>query len=247
MIITIDGKQCECEQGEFLLQIAARNGIRIPTLCHHEGLPGQGCCRVCVCEVVENGWSKIVVSCVYPVGRECEVFTSSEKVQKQRAMTLRLLQLRAPESKTIAGMCKAYGAPDTPTLQPLRDGDKCILCGLCVKGCNELGAGAISTANRGITKEIATPYDEPSADCIGCGSCAQVCPTKAIDMVETANTRTIWGREFDLLHCEQCGALVGTREEVAYAAKKAGVESGTLCAECRKKSMADVIAHTYGT
>ena len=51
MIITIDGKQCSCEKGEFLLQVARRNGIYIPTLCHHEALPGQGCCRVCIVEV----------------------------------------------------------------------------------------------------------------------------------------------------------------------------------------------------
>lgn len=245
MIVTINGKTCECERGEYLLAVARRNGIPIPTLCHHDGLAGQGCCRVCVCEVVENGWSSIVVSCVYPLTRECEVFTESEKAKQQRAMTLRLLQLRAPDSTLIAGMCKAYGAPDTPTLHPAASG-KCILCGLCVKACNELGAGAISTASRGIDKAVATPYEQPSADCIGCGSCASVCPTGEIEVTEADGKRAIWGREFALQHCEQCGATMGTLDEAAYAAQKAGREQNTLCTACRQKDMANVIAHTYG-
>ena len=52
MIVTIDGKPCECQKGEFLLQIARRNGIEIPTLCHHESLPGQGCCLLFIFEVI---------------------------------------------------------------------------------------------------------------------------------------------------------------------------------------------------
>jgi NADH dehydrogenase/NADH:ubiquinone oxidoreductase subunit G len=245
MNIIIDGKNCECEKGEFLREVARRNGVTIPGLCHHAGLPGQGCCRLCVVEVSERSWSKIVVSCVYPIAGECEVFTKSEKVREQRAIIIALLAKRAPASAEIAGLAKYYQAPELPRLRPAAEG-KCIMCGLCVRACKELGAGAISSVNRGIAKEIATPYHKPNPACLGCGSCAAVCPTKAIEITETAATRVIWGREFTLKYCPECGALLGTAEETAYAAQRAGLEEFGLCEICRKKRIAASLAHTYG-
>jgi NADH dehydrogenase/NADH:ubiquinone oxidoreductase subunit G len=245
MNILIDGKKCECVKGEFLREIARRNSITIPGLCHHNGLPSQGCCRLCVVEVVERGYSKIVVSCVYPVNDECEVFTKSMKVRQQREIILTLLVKRAPASAEIAALAKAYGAPDLPRLRFEPDG-KCIMCGLCARVCKELGAGAISTVNRGIKKEIATPYNEPNPACLGCGSCANICPVKAIDITETAVSRIIWGREFMLQYCAECGALLGTAEEIAFAAQKAGFDENGLCDKCRKKNIAGKLAKTYG-
>lgn len=244
MNIIIDGKSCECQKGEFLRAVATHNGITIPGLCHHEGLAEQGCCRVCIVEVKERGWSKIVVSCVYPIAGECEVFTNSEKVASQRGMILALLAKRAPESREIAALCKAYGAPDLSRLAAAPQG-KCILCGLCARACKELGAGAISTVGRGVTKEVDTPYHEENPDCIGCGSCARVCPTKAIDIAET-ESRTIWQREFPLKFCAKCGELLGTAEETAYAAQKAELEADGLCAQCRRNKIAGEMAKTYG-
>jgi len=245
MIIRIDGKECACEKGEMLLDVAKRNGIVIPTLCHHPALRGQGCCRVCIVEVFERGKGKIVVSCVYPVEKECEVFTNNDKVRRERGMILRLLQKRAPDSEKIAGLCKIYGAPEIPRFIQV-ESDKCILCGLCAKACAELPVGAISTVNRGTTKEVSTPYHEESAVCIGCGSCANVCPTGAITLVETEDTRTIWGKTFPLLRCGNCGAVIGTQQEVEFAAKKAGEAPDGLCRACRKKRISDVFAHTFG-
>ncbi|MDL2257763.1 (2Fe-2S)-binding protein [Eubacteriales bacterium OttesenSCG-928-K08] len=243
MNIVIDGKSCTCEPGEFLLEVARRNGIYIPTLCNHEGLLGQGCCRVCIVEVVERGWSKTVVSCIYPVLNECEVHTNNEKIKQQRGIILRLLQKRAPQSEIIAALCKAYSAPALDKLNE-KDG-KCIICGLCVRACSTLGAGAIATVNRGITKEIAPPFNEPPADCIGCGSCARVCPTKAIEYHENETTRTVWEKTFTLVHCASCGAQMGTQEELNFAAEKAGTEPSTLCDACRKKQLALVMADVY--
>ena len=245
MIIKINGKECECEKGEFLLTVARRNGIVIPTLCNHPAIEGQGSCRVCIVEVFERGKGKIVVSCVYPVEKECEVFTDSDKVRRERGMILRLLQKRAPDSPEINALCQMYGAPVIDRFVQV-DSGKCVLCGLCAKACAELPIGAISTVNRGITKEVSTPYHDESAVCIGCGSCANICPTKAIEMVETADTRTIWGKTFPLVKCARCGAVMGTEQELAFAAKKAGHEPDTLCRDCRKKSISDVFAHTFG-
>lgn len=246
MIIRIDGKECVCEKGEYLLNVARRNGINIPTLCHHDGFPGQGACRLCIVEVIENGRGKIVVSCVYPVEKECEVFTNSEKIRRQRGMILRLLQKRAPASEEIAKLCEEYEAPVIDRFVEVPD-SKCILCGLCVKACTELSVGAIATVNRGVTKEISTPYHEPSSVCVGCGSCAYVCPTNAIELEQTDDERFIWGRTFRLIRCESCGGIIGTEEEIALAAKKAGLEPDRLCGHCRKKMIAASFRHIFGS
>ena len=245
MIITIDNKPCVCEPGEYLLEIAARNGIVIPTLCHHDGLPGQGCCRVCIVEVETDGHRNIVASCIYPIERECVVFTNNENVSRHRGMVLCLLRNLAPESSEVARMCEEYGAPDYERLER-RAGEKCILCGLCVKACESLGTGAISTANRGIDKVVTTPYGEPSVACVGCASCAKVCPTGAIVVTEVGKKRTIWNKTFPLRSCKSCGIPIGTLVELKRAAVKSSVGIPSLCEKCRKKAIADVMASTYG-
>lgn len=243
--IQINGKTCTCEPGEFLLKVATRNGIYIPTLCHHEGVGEQGCCRLCLVEVVERGRSRIVVSCVFPVEKPIEVYTDSERVRENRAVVLMLLKERAPESEEIARLCEEYQAIDGSRFKAL-DNEKCIMCGLCARACQSLGTGAIATVGRGTGKKVSTPYDEPSKDCVGCLSCARICPTGAIPYKQDEKERRIWDRSFTLVRCESCGEIIGTREELLLTAERGGKEPDTLCASCRQKQMADVLAHTYG-
>ncbi len=246
MIIKINGKECACEKGEYLLNIARRNGIYIPTICQHDSLEeGMGACRLCIVEVIERGRRNVVVSCVYPVNSEIEVETDSERIRRERGMILTLLSKRAPESPEIEALCKYYKAPAIDRFIKV-DGEKCVMCGLCAKVCGSLSVGAISTVNRGITKAVSTPYGDPSSICIGCGACAKVCPTNAIEMTEDFNTRTIWGKTFELVHCERCGAPFGTKEQVAEAAKRSGGDKEVLCENCRKERMAKVMADTFG-
>ena len=93
---------------------------------------------------------------------------------------------------------------------------------------------------------ISTPYGDPSSVCIGCGSCAKICPTGAIELTEDDQTRTIWGKTFDLVHCERCGAVIGTRQQIEEAARRSDNEPDYLCDDCRKERMAKVMADTYG-
>jgi formate hydrogenlyase subunit 6/NADH:ubiquinone oxidoreductase subunit I len=238
--ITVDGKPYEAYKGETLLEICKRNGVFIPTLCFHEGLGGLGACRLCIVEVTERGRSRIVVSCVYPVEREIEVRTQSAAVKEQRGVILTLLHHLAPNAETITQMAKFMGV-DLPRLTDKPDGDKCVLCGRCTTACELLGTGAIAKVNRGIGKEIATPYHEQTPECIGCGSCAHVCPTGAIDFQMTEDSFSIWGKPFDLLRCDQCGKPFTTREQFEYLRDHRHGPDQPLCDECEKKVTARLL------
>jgi len=235
--ITIDQKPCTCEKGETILNAATRCGIEIPTLCHHEGLCAQGVCRVCMVEIVENDRSQMVAACIFPIQRSVSVLTDSEKVKKHRASVISLLLARTPDSERIELLAKRYNVQPTERFVT-QSGEKCMVCGLCVRACSSLGSGAISTVNRGITKEISTPYDEPSAACIGCSSCANVCPTGYIDVEEYDGTRTIWGKKFEMIRCSVCGRHYMPKEQYDYICEKTGYDGQPVCENCSQTAIA---------
>jgi NADH dehydrogenase/NADH:ubiquinone oxidoreductase subunit G len=245
--VKINGAAFTAETGEYILAVARRNRIPIPSICHHDGLPGLACCRLCVVEVDEGGGGKVVVSCVYPLSRDCEVLTESERIQGIRRTILSMLRDRAPGDKRIKSLCSIYKVPDSPRFAPADADEKCVLCGLCAHACAGLGTGAISTVGRGIGKKVSTPYDEPSKDCIGCGSCAAVCPTGAIVCIEENGIRSIWNKKFELLRCESCGKIFATKEEFAYAQTRSeSNDRRQICGECRRQKSADVFAAAFG-
>jgi NADH dehydrogenase/NADH:ubiquinone oxidoreductase subunit G len=235
--ITIDQKPCTCEKGETILDVAARIGIEIPTLCHHEGLSAQGVCRVCMVEIVENNRSQMVAACIFPIQRSVSILTDSEKVKKHRAAVISLLLAQTPGNELIERLAKRYDVrPDERFIT--QRGEKCVVCGLCVRACSSLGTGAISAVNRGITKKITTPYDEPSADCIGCSACANVCPTGYIDVEENDGVRIIWGKKFEMVRCSVCGRHYMPKEQFDYIRKKTGSDGQPVCESCSRTAIA---------
>ncbi|CAB1239737.1 2Fe-2S iron-sulfur cluster-binding protein [Clostridium sp. WLY-B-L2] len=250
MKITIDGKICEAEPGEFILEVARRNNIYIPTLCHSDALPGLASCRLCIVEVIDRGRSKVVTSCIFPISKEVEVVTNSYKIRRMRKNIVMLLQARCPANKEVAELARAFEVEQKRVKRFKLDMEEnCILCGLCARACKELGAGAISTVNRGIYKKVSTPYGDPSPDCIGCASCANVCPTNAIKVVDWDGERKIWGKKFKMVKCDLCGKYFATEEHVKYAYSRLNMDppEKLLCSTCKKKIAAKDIKDIFET
>lgn len=236
MRIKIDGKVYKGKSDESTLDLAKRNKINIPNLCHKKGFEGQGRCRLCLVEVDEKGRKKIVSSCLYPLKDGLEVTTSTEEIIRMRRDIVFLLAQRTPNNPYINELAEEYKITKLERFSNEEDED-CILCGLCIEACEKLGSSAISFANRGITKKVTTPFDDASLDCLGCGACAEVCPTNAIKIKEDKGIRSIWNREFDLARCNSCGKYYTTIESLRYAESFLDSEDDYVCESCKKRSM----------
>jgi coenzyme F420-reducing hydrogenase beta subunit len=176
--LKIDGLDVKAKEGTTILDVAKKLDINIPTLCYHPALEPFGACRVCSVEITDKrGRKKIVTSCNYPVSEGLVVDTKSEKVYRTRQLLLDLLLARCPNVKRIQDLAREYGV-EKPSFWVGDPEEDCILCGLCVRVCEELvGVSAITFANRGVKREVTAPYHTISDDCVGCGACAIVCPT----------------------------------------------------------------------
>lgn len=172
--LTMNGLDVSVEDGMTLLEAARFMGFPIPTLCHMEGLSPYGACRLCVVEVGEGERARLVSSCTYPAQDGLKVRTASARVVRARKMILELLLASCPESKVIQDLASAHNIRQQRFKQ---EHEKCILCGLCVRMCEEQMAGkAIGFRARGSARSIGTPFDMRSEECRVCGGCIYVCP-----------------------------------------------------------------------
>lgn len=242
MIITIDGKAMVASENDTILQVAKRAGIKIPTLCHKEWTEPYGGCRLCSVEITRktwDGWSKLVTSCNHPAQDGLIISTHSERVLRTRKVLLDLLLARCPNTLEVQKLAEEYGIEQT-SYQPREKPDNCILCGLCVRACEVIGVNAISTVQRGIEKNINTPFMHPNDDCIGCGACVQVCPTNHIHCREIDDLRYIWRRHFKMVKCTVCGRAHITEAQMEYFIKEKNLPRSYFdkCEMCHKKEAA---------
>jgi len=189
--LIINGISVEVEKGTTLLEAAQFLGFPIPTLCHMEGLSPYGACRLCVVEIGAGGRSKLVSSCTYPAEEGLNVRTASSRVVRTRKMILELLVASCPQSKTIQDLAAAHDIRQQRFRQEYED---CILCGRCVRMCEEqMMAKAIGFRGRGENRSIGTPFDIKSDVCRLCGACIYVCPACELRCTYTEPEKAICG------------------------------------------------------
>jgi len=238
--LTIDGREVQAEEGAMILEVARAHNIYIPALCYHEEVAPYGACRLCMVEIVTNGKERLVASCLYPVEEGLRVKTNTERVNNVRRIVAELLLARCPDSEVIQELAGKLGI-DKPSFRLEEGNRKCILCALCTRVCQEVvGVSAISLVNRGVDRQMTTPFNDFSEACIGCGSCAYVCPTGAISMEDVGDTRIIdmpqVKMEFKLRKCNKCGKYWAPERQLEYIARIAGLapETFDVCPDCRQ-------------
>ncbi len=238
--LRIDDTEVTAPEGASLLDVAREAGYDIPGLCHHEAVPDIAACRLCLVEVRRPGHPEplLTTSCNRRVTAGLDVVTDSPRIRRHRVMNLQLLLPYAPEAPVMLelsarlGVAQPLFAPVTGAALP-----GCILCELCVRVCSAMGYSALSALGRGDHKGVGPPFGQTTAaECVGCGSCSSVCPTKCIAMEDTSTTRTVWGRTFDLCACRRCGAPFMTEAHRAATAARGDLpaEYYSICDACKR-------------
>ena len=201
--IEVNKKPIKAKQGEMLLTALRRAGINVPTLCYMENLFPSGACRMCVVEV--DGQRGLVPSCAAPVREGMKVQTHSPRAVRARKTIVELLLANHPDdclycvrnrNCKLQGLAEELGVRqrryvgakteakvDTSSPSIVRDPAKCILCGKCVRLCEEVqGVAAIDFTGRGCRTSIGTAFDQGLnvSSCINCGQCIMACPTGAL-------------------------------------------------------------------
>ena len=183
VLVTIDTKEYEAAPDETVLEVCKKNNIFIPTLCHHPSITPYSSCRLCIVEVTQKGWTKLTASCSLPVKEGMAIATNTPRVQSGRKILMELYLARCPTSEQIKELASKLGVQKTRFKTYTDPENKCILCGLCVRVCDEvMKVKALGFAHRGAKREIAVPFQEFSHVCMTCGACAFVCPTQCINL-----------------------------------------------------------------
>jgi len=188
--ITVNDKAVTVARDSYLLAAVRGAGEDLPTLCHHKDLTPNGSCRLCVCEVEERGKRRLVTACNYPVRDEIKVWTDSERVTTNRKILAEMYLGRWPAVPVIRDIAERCGVTESRFQGPWTDNNEkaCVLCTHCVRACEEFSQERIlDFAGRGYKRHLTMPFGEVDPTCVGCTSCAHVCPTGAIRIVDDAN------------------------------------------------------------
>jgi formate dehydrogenase (NADP+) alpha subunit len=256
----IDNYTVTAKSGETVLEAALHNGIYIPNLCHHPDLKPAGVCRMCMVDIAGRGHA---MACMTPAEQDMAVITENPEISTIRRATVELLLSNHPlecHDCTANNQCElqrvaafvglsegehsrlrrtSLNIPiDTSNPFFQLDHDKCILCGICVRTCDEIqGVNALDFMERGWKTKIATFGDKPIVDsvCESCGECVERCPVGALSRknseVPSREVKTV------CVYCGVgCGMHLGVRGNTvvnARADRDNSVNKGNLCAKGR--------------
>jgi formate dehydrogenase major subunit len=225
--ININGQNYNCEEGQTVLQVARENNIYIPSLCHHPKAGTAGMCRVCVVDV--DGMRGLQTSCSLPVSDGMKVDTETSRVIEARKMVVNMLLSNGNHnclSCEVNGNCELQEAAyrlgievpafvveeieerDDSAAFILRDPGKCIQCGRCIAGCNNLVVNEVLDFGlRGSHVSVICDNDLPMGEsgCVQCGECVQLCPVGALIEKKGIGMARSWETEKVRTTCPYCG------------------------------------------
>ncbi len=224
--LTVDGKVVEVPAGATILDAAKAVGSRVPTLCQDNKLHPFGACRICLVEV-DGTPRKFTPSCTTPAADNMVVRTTSPAIIDIRRTVLELLLIKHPLDCPVcdkAGECslqdlvheyglgtprfdaeKGYLPPDYESPVIERNISRCILCGKCVRICDEQNAvGEWAFTRRGTKARISTDFDRP-LDCEFCGECVEICPVGALTTRQFKYKARSWNLQRSPSVCNYCG------------------------------------------
>jgi iron-only hydrogenase group A len=255
--IYINGKEYKIESNQTIMQAADKLGFHIPRLCYHPKLSIEGACRVCIVEV--EGAKSYVASCAYPVTDGMKIHTNTQDLRKARRDIVELLLDNHPmdchtcerdgncelqrlaasmgiRARHFEGERKQYGI-DLSGTAVIRNPDKCILCGRCVRICSEVQqVHNLSQAHRGFSTVVMPAYNMPMKEsvCTACGQCINVCPTAAF--LEKNYTQELFAKLNDptLIKVAQFAPSVRAAIGEAFGLEAGSNMEGQLVAAMRK-------------